>query len=58
MSVFLEIDDRGRPDDTILKDWLDQNNVPINEQMIRMIRTMIKARQKNLKENPASELDE
>jgi len=58
MSVFLEIDDRGRPDDTILKDWLDQNNVPANEQMIRMIRTMIKARQKNLKENPASELDE
>jgi len=58
MSVFLEIDDRGRPDDTILKDWLDQNNVPANEQMIRMIRTMIKARQKKLKENPASELDE
>ena len=51
MSIFLE-------DDAPLEDWLDQNNVPANAQMIRMIKTMIKAKQKNLKEDPASELDE
>jgi len=51
MSIFLE-------DDAPLEDWLDQNNVPANAQMIRMIKTMIKIKQKNLKENPASELDE
>jgi len=51
MSIFLE-------DDAPLEDWLDQNNVPANDQMIRMIKTMIKIKQKNLKENPASELDE
>ena len=58
MSVFLEIDDRGQPDNTMIKEWLDQNNVPVNDQMIRMIRTMLRAKQKNLKEDPASELDE
>ena len=58
MSVFLEVDDRGQPDNTMIKEWLDQNNVPVNDQMIRMIRTMLRAKQKNLKEDPASELDE
>ena len=42
----------------MIKEWLDQNNVPVNDQMIRMIRTMLRIKQKNLKKDPASELDE